>query len=1323
MDIADRILQNNVISGIIFFTLRSITLSLVFVTKFSLSILAFASITLPKWTYKVLSYSLTIQFSFKSLLFLSFVSFCVAILIIRYRYLNKYSRLPHEAPIREAKLGPDASVQISEPKIGFQNYLDEFLSAISIFGYLEKPVFVELARHIQTRRVAEGDTIDLDEESSFILVVDGCFQVYTSTEPSNDDGSRDPSSLHSEYRLLTEVSNGAPLSSFFTVLELFTEIVPEVSIVPSTTQSTGTPTDLVDNPFPVNSIGSKKSQSKDQFKLKEKSSIVAKAKCDTTIAVIPGSAFHHLVRKFPNSSAQIVQVILTRFQRVTFSTGFEYLGLSDAIFSIEKNFNAITSYELPNYIRGDIIETFKNEAKSENRNKKVKGGIILSQKRGPAHRTGNFNRNFEVFGSEVDRSTANAGDLLSSTNPHATLSQSVAPNMKRSPLRRAYSREVGDYDVYSSFRNGLLHCILNSLGIANYGIKSQSTASSVDDELSSGEQESIKSTDQSEKSSKVDFLGQLAMMSATGVNEDTKSPAISNQKQSTILEFAKEIEIIFYKKKTTVVQQGDHADGVFYIIDGFLDATCPSKVATYGTQEQLEQHSFMMKPGGLVNYQACVSNYRSFVNVTARTDVLVGYLPRTALERIIEQEPLISLIIAKRLISLVPPLLLKLDFAVGWIHLNPDQVLFHKGDPSDSIYVVQNGRLRSIDDSNTKANSDYFDEYGNGDSAGELEMLINAPRSSTLFAIRDSELAKIPQTLFNALSLSHPAVGLQLSKIIANRMHIMLNNKFIYGGIHQTKREKHSIRTLAVVPSSSTAFLILFSQKLTFSLSVLGISVKILRQSSVLEHLGKYAFSRMGRFKLASYLSDLEDKYDILIYVADTNVGTTWFQTCVRQADCIYILAEADRNPRIGEFESYLIAMKCTARKELVLIHPERFCPSGLTRTWLKERPWVYAHHHLQLRAGRDNEMVDHNDGKEFLNIIRSKVMNLHYGFRKYIDWKHLHPVYQTNRAQESDFARLARRICGKAIGLVLGGGGARGISQIGALYALEEAGIPFDIIGGTSIGAFNGGLYAREADLVPMFGRAKKFCGRMANLWRFVLDLTYPQAAYTTGHEFNRGIWKTFGESHIEDFWLPFYVNTTNITHSRMDVHSSGYAWRYIRASMSLAGLVPPMLSDNGDMLLDGGYMDNLTVTHMQSLGANTIFAIDVGSEDSRLAMDYGDTVSGAWALFARWIPFISKKAYPSLADIQSRLTYVTSVAIGEKVKSTPGCFYMRPPVTDFKTLEFGSFEKIYGVGYEYGKAFIDKLKTEGKLDGILGTSTQYQKYPKYLSPRRNSL
>lgn len=72
------------------------------------------------------------------------------------------------------------------------------------------------------------------------------------------------------------------------------------------------------------------------------------------------------------------------------------------------------------------------------------------------------------------------------------------------------------------------------------------------------------------------------------------------------------------------------------------------------------------------------------------------------------------------------------------------------------------------------------------------------------------------------------------------------------------------------------------------------------------------------------------------------------------------------------------------------------------------------------------------------------------------------------------------------------------------------------------------------------------------------------------------------------------------------MDVHTTGYAWRYVRASMSLAGLVPPM-TDDGDMLCDGGYVDNLPVSTMKSMGASVIFAVDVGSVDDRIEMSYG--------------------------------------------------------------------------------------------------------------------
>jgi lysophospholipid hydrolase len=307
----------------------------------------------------------------------------------------------------------------------------------------------------------------------------------------------------------------------------------------------------------------------------------------------------------------------------------------------------------------------------------------------------------------------------------------------------------------------------------------------------------------------------------------------------------------------------------------------------------------------------------------------------------------------------------------------------------------------------------------------------------------------------------------------------------------------------------------------------------------------------------------------------------------------------------------------------------------------------------------------------------------------------------------------------------VLGGGGARGISQVGIIRALEEAGIPIDIVGGTSIGAFIGALYARDADVVPMYGRVKKFAGRMGSMWRFALDLTYPSASYTTGHEFNRGIFKTFGNSQIEDCWLEFYCNTTNISKSRSEIHNSGYIWRYVRASMSLAGLIPP-ICDEGSMLLDGGYIDNLTVAHMKSLGADTVFAIDVGSIDDDTPQQFGDSLSGFWAAFNRWNPFSPYPNPPTLSEIQARLAYVSSVDALERAKTTPGCLYLRPPIDAYGTLDFAKFDEIYQVGYAYGKEFLAKLRDRGELRGVVSAWDETEEargLRRTMAPRRASI
>ena len=92
---------------------------------------------------------------------------------IRYRFLTQYSRLPLEPQRKEPQLDLFPDVQEGDSKPGLANYLDEFLSAIKVFGYLERPVFHELTRTMQTRKLIAGETLMLEEEKGFCLVVDG----------------------------------------------------------------------------------------------------------------------------------------------------------------------------------------------------------------------------------------------------------------------------------------------------------------------------------------------------------------------------------------------------------------------------------------------------------------------------------------------------------------------------------------------------------------------------------------------------------------------------------------------------------------------------------------------------------------------------------------------------------------------------------------------------------------------------------------------------------------------------------------------------------------------------------------------------------------------------------------------------------------------------------------------------------------------------------------------------------------------------------------------------------------------------------------------
>ena len=460
-----------------------------------------------------------------------------------------------------------------------------------------------------------------------------------------------------------------------------------------------------------------------------------------------------------------------------------------------------------------------------------------------------------------------------------------------------------------------------------------------------------------------------------------------------------------------------------------------------------------------------------------------------------------------------------------------------------------------------------------------------------------------------------------------------------------------NVSTVAVI--SESPLLDPFTKELTNALQHFEPSLR-LTSESVLSDLGPNAFDKSTDFRLSAYLAQQEDKHGIVLYECDPSMSP-WTKLCLRHADLILVLTEPkEANKTASKLETSVQNYAPRTSKQMIFLHKEDVKYPLNIAEWLRNRGWITTHYHVKCPR------------------------------RMYPSFKRRQQYRSTTTYNvHGDFSRIARYLTGNSVALVLGGGGARGCSHVGMIKAILEAGIPIDHVAGVSIGSLIGGLYCQERDITELTVKARGFCQKINQYWRQAFDLTWPLTSYFTGKEFNARIRDCFtDERDICDLWLPYFTITTDITTSAMRVHDYGSLWRYVRASMSLAGYLPPLCDPHdGHLLLDGGYTNNLPADLMRArTGARHTLAIDVGAQDNVDFTNYGDTLSGFGVLMSKfWGKTVN---VPNAADIQSRLAYVSCQRQLESVKGADYCDYIRPPIDKYKTLAFGLFDEIRDVG-----------------------------------------
>jgi NTE family protein len=361
------------------------------------------------------------------------------------------------------------------------------------------------------------------------------------------------------------------------------------------------------------------------------------------------------------------------------------------------------------------------------------------------------------------------------------------------------------------------------------------------------------------------------------------------------------------------------------------------------------------------------------------------------------------------------------------------------------------------------------------------------------------------------------------------------------------------------------------------------------------------------------WLGEIELAAERLVLVAGGNAD--WDRSIVRNADDLLIVAPLlEKQSQRSELEDYALPLFLRAKRTLVLWRERRDQEITGSGRWLDSRA-VKLHHHVPLDC-------------------------------------------------DAAFDRVARFLMGRANGVVLAGGGALGCAHVGVMQALLENGIPIDFYGGTSAGAAMGGALAQGltpeetiAQMEEMFVAAKA-----------MRRMTIPIHSILDPRVFDEQLRMRYSEKDIADLPYNYFSVSTNLSTNSIYVHRRGPLWHAVRASGSLPTILPPFITEEGDILVDGGVLANMPVTIMREAKAGPNIAVSLradGDKDWRLETKYNSLRTRGQLLRDVIFRRKPKQDFPSIVEIMWRSMVVSSAGAVRQNLSAADVLLV-PPVPD---------------------------------------------------------
>ncbi|MGV9008726.1 patatin-like phospholipase family protein [Brevundimonas sp.] len=381
----------------------------------------------------------------------------------------------------------------------------------------------------------------------------------------------------------------------------------------------------------------------------------------------------------------------------------------------------------------------------------------------------------------------------------------------------------------------------------------------------------------------------------------------------------------------------------------------------------------------------------------------------------------------------------------------------------------------------------------------------------------------------------------------------------------------------------------------------------------------------------ADWFSRVEDTHDYVLYVAELD-EPTWASLCARQVDRVFVVGNGLLAPpnRPMPHSSVLDAQR---RTDLILMRDPRMKRPANTAAWIDA-----------IQPGR---------------------------------W------FQAIEGAAEDAQRMARVLTGSSVGLVFSGGGARAYAHIGALRALDEAKVPIDFVGGSSMGAViaaGPALGWTQEELEARIHRAFVVKNPLS-------DITFPMLAMTRAGKVDQLLIDAYGDMDMADTVRPFFAVSTNLTSGKIEVHRRGLMRRAMRATIAIPGLLPPIVIDD-QVLVDGAVLNNLPTAVMRQMNGGPIIGVDMSQArgvDPQTILHppsvWRFIATGAW-----------RRGPPIVSILMRSATLTTDAEIEVSRGATDILIQPRPEGTEIR--DWKSYEPTVLVGYHATQQALSKVE-----------------------------